>query len=640
MYNIMGRIARINLTTGKVEIKSSEDYYKWLGGRGFGVRTIFNEVKKDTDPLSHDNKIVMATGCFTGTSLPGSSRIEIVTKNVLNNGISYSSGGGDFAPALKHAGFDALIIEGKSDIPVYLYAHDSRIEIKEANSIWGKTTWDTEDEIRIQLNDNDVKIAAIGPAGENLVKIACVIIDKAHAAAWGGSGAVMGSKNLKAVVAKGSRNYKENICNPKEFNMECEKYKWVLLSSLPVANLKRLGTHGVSAAGGSSGKTPTSVKNLLDEYWDPEKNEKVKEEAYRKYEKKRTSCYNCPIACLHWYEIEHKGQVLKGEGIHANSVRGFSSNWDVDDPIAVFKAHNLCNQYGIDVDGTSATIAWAIECFEKGIIDDKDTFGMQLKWGNADEFLKLIEDIAYRQRFGRILSEGVYRASQIIGRDSIENAMQIKGVGINEHGLRTHKAWSLSIAVSSRGSGHASGAPQTENRGMPSETGEWLFGCPEAGIAASYKGKGKLVVWHEVYKAIVDSVGICYFNAGWYGIALADIGFFVTLFNAMTGMDISKEEMWKIGERILNLEKAINTVYAGFTRENDTLPKRIMEIPVSDGPYKGEIMERDKFHVMLDEYYAAHGWDTKTGLQKRDTLINLGLGEVVEFLGDKMKREY
>lgn len=632
MGNNVGRIARINLTSGKVEVQNSQDYYKWLGGRGFGVKTIFDEVKKETAPLSPDNILVMATGCFTGTALPGSSRINIVTKNVFNNGISYSSGGGDFAPALKYAGFDALIIEGRSDKPVYLYAHDGSIEIKEAAGIWGKTTWDTEDEIRTQLKDESVRIAAIGPAGENLVKIACVIIDKAHAAAWGGCGAVMGSKNLKAVVAKESSDFKINMADPKKYHEECERYKWILKSSMPAANLKRAGTHGTAGAGGLTGKAPTSVRNSLDEYWDPEKNEKVREIAYKKYEKKRTGCFNCPISCLHWYEMEYKGELIEAEGMHANSVRGFSSNWDVDDPMAVFKAHTLCNKYGMDVDGTSSTIAWAIECFENGVIDTKDTFGMELKWGNADEFIKLMEDIAYRQRFGNILAEGVYKASQIIGRNSMEHAMQVKGVGINEQSLRTHKAWSLSIAVSSRGSGHVSGAPQTEKRGIPAEICEWLFDCPEAGIPASYNGKGKLVAWYEAYKAIVDSVGICYFNAGWYELALADLGYFTELYNAMTGMDISKEEMRKTGEKILNLEKAINTVYAGFTRENDYFPKRIMEIPVSGGTYKGEIIHRDKFDEMLDEYYAAHGWDTKTGLQKADTLRSLGLDEVVEFL--------
>jgi len=632
--NKTGRIARINLTTGKVENENSTDYYKWLGGRGYGVKVIFNEVKKETDPLSEDSKIVIAAGCFTGTSIPGSSRINIISKNVLNNGISYSSGGGDFAPALKKAGFDALIIEGKAEKPVYLYVSDGRILIKDAAGVWGKTTWDTEDEIRTELKNDKLKIAAIGPAGENLSKVACVIIDKAHAAAWGGCGAVMGSKNLKAVVANDANDYEISMFDSNKFDKECKRYKWILSASVPASNLKRVGTHGTAGAGGLTGKAPTSVRNSLDEYWDPEKNEKVVEKSYKQYEKKRVTCFNCPIACLHSYEMEYNGEIVEGVGMHANSVRGFSSNWDVDDPAAVFKAHTLCNKYGLDVDGTSSTIAWAIECFESGIIDTNDTFGAQLKWGNADEFLKLIEDMAYRRGFGEILSEGVFKASQIIGRNSIENTMQVKGVGINEQSLRTHKAWSLGIAISTRGSGHVSAAPQTEKRGIPSEIGEWLFDCPEAGIPTSYKGKGKLVAWYEIYKAIVDSIGICYFNAGWYEFTLADISYYAEFYNALTGMNMSNEEMWDIGERIVNLEKAINTVYAGFTREDDYLPKRIMEIPVSDGPYKGELMEREKYDEMLEEYYDAHGWDTATGLQKPETLKRLELEEVISFLSN------
>lgn len=625
-------VARINLTNSSVELSGSGEYYEWLGGRGYGVRTVFKEVKKETHPFSPENKIVIATGCFSGTSLPGSSRIEIVAKNVYNNGISYSSGGGDFSPALKHAGIDALIIEGKAEKPVYLYVHDKQVEIKNAEALWGKTTWDTEDLIRERLKEKSVKVAAIGPAGENMAAMACVIMDKAHAAAWGGSGAILGSKNLKAIAAKPGIGSSIKMADPEKFQMETHKYTGVLLSSPSSAALKKGGTHAMAAAGGWSGKAPTSVRNSIDEYWDPEKNSKVKEEAYKKYEKKRTQCYNCPLACMHWYEIEDEGGKLTGEGMHANSVRGFSSNWDVDDPIAVFKAHILCNQYGMDVDGTSAVIAWAAECYEKGLINEGDTDGLQLKWGNAAEFITLIENIAHKKGFGAILSAGVYEAARVIGKNSLAHAMQVKKVGINEQSLRTHKAWSLSIGVSSRGSGHATGAPQTEKRNIAPEIGQWLFNNPEAGVPTSYQGKGKLVALFETYKAIVDSIGVCYFDSGWYELALFNTGYYVDMFNALTGSAISKNELWDIGKRILNIEKAINTVFAGFTREDDMLPERIMDVPISDGPYKGEIMHRDKYNAMLDEYYTEHGWDSETGMQKGAALRELGLSDVAEFL--------
>ncbi len=632
MKELYGNIARVDLTSKTVKYEKSKDFYKWLGGRGFGVKTVFEEIPKDVNPFSAENKIVIAAGCFTGTSIPGSSRINIISKNVFNNGISYSSGGGDFAPALRKSGIDALIIEGSSDKPVYLEVKDGLVNIRDAGRIWGKTITDTELAIKEELNDNHVKIAAIGPAGENLVRMACVIMDRAHAAAWGGCGAILGSKKLKAIAAYSNGPRKIEVFDKKRFTDELKRYKWVLSASIPAANLKRVGTHGTAGAGGLTGKAPTSVRNSLDEYWDPDKNSKVTESAYKKYEIGRSTCYNCAIACLHEYEMEYDGETVKGIGMHANSVRAFSSNWDVDDPAAVFKAHVLCNEYGLDVDGTSATIAWAIECYEEGIITDEDTHGRKLTWGNHKELIKLITDVAYREKFGDVLAEGVVNAARIIGRDSIKHAMQVKGVGINEQSLRTHKAWALGIAISTRGSGHVSASPQTEKRGIAPETGEWLFGNPEAGDPVSYRGKGKLVGWYEIYKALVDSVGICYFNAGWYEFALSDVTYFRELYNSITGTELSNEELWRIGEEVVNMEKAINTVFAGFTRKDDYLPERVMTIPISGGKFKGEIMHRDKYDEMLEEYYEFHGWDRKTGLQDIGRLEEKGFERIAKFL--------
>lgn len=388
----------------------------------------------------------------------------------------------------------------------------------------------------------------------------------------------------------------------------------------------------MAGVGGWSGLVPTSVRNLQEEYWDPEKAKKLSEVAYKKYEKRRTGCLNCPLACLHWYEMERAGELLACEGMHANSVRGFGSNWDVDDPYAVLKAHALCNQLGLDVDGVSASIAWAIECYEKGIINKNETMGLELQWGHARDLLRLIEAIAYCRGFGSILGHGVNEAARIVGRGSEKFAMQVKGVGINEQGVRSHKAWSLGIAVSSRGGGHLSGSPQTENRQLPAWVGKWLFDNEEAGNPISYTGKGRLVYWYEIYKALVDSLGICYFNAGWYEVALTDVDNFALLYSYLTGIDLTKNKMWDIGRRIVNMEKAFNTVHAGFTREHDILPDRVMKEPLSCGPYQGQYMDSGKFQVMLDEYYSCHGWDVQTGLQKADNLKKLGAQETLDFL--------
>lgn len=631
MKVLEGRIIRINLSTGEIKTFLSKEFYKYFGGRGFGSWVLLNELSKDVKPISEENKVIIATGCFTGTTLPGSSRVSLSTKNALSGGICYSSGGGDFGPEFRKAGYDAIIIEGKSPKPQYLFIDDGKIELRDASHLWGLTTWDTEDRIKEEFSDPSIRVLSIGPAGENLSKIACVMIDKAHALAWGGSGAILGYKNLKAIGVRGSKDIP--IYDKVTFDKVVDSYRHVLLSSPASAALRKGGTHGMAGVGGWSGKVPTSVRNLQEEYWEPEKIKKVSEEAYKPYEKKRTRCYNCPLACLHYYEMEKDGEVLACEGMHANSVRGFASNWDIDDAFDVLKIHSLCNKYGLDVDGVSATVAWAIECFEEGILTEEDTLGLQLKWGNSKDLIKLVEQIALRKDFGDLLAKGVYNASKIFGRGSEKYAMQIKGVGINEQGVHSHKAWSLAIATSTRGGGHLSGAPQTENRQIPPEVGKWLFNNPEAGIPSSYNGKGKLVAWFEKYKVIIDSIGICYFDAGWYEVALSDIRNYTKMYEAYTGEEISPDQMWTRAEWVLNFERAFNTLHADFSRKDDYLPERIMKEPLNVGPFKGEYMDREKFDKMLDEYYEVQGLDKNTGLQTKEQLAGLGMDFLITYLG-------
>lgn len=626
-----GRIARIDLSNQTVTLTDSEEFYQWLGGRGYGIHILFNEVSRTDPPLSKANKLVFATGILTGTAIPGASRTALVTKNVINNGISYSSGGGNFGLKLKQAGFNALIIEGAADNPVYIYVHDFKIEIRDACNLWGKTTWDTVDLIRENTGDYHTDVASIGPAGEKMANISCIIIDKAHAMAWGGSGAVMGFKNLKAIAVKSNLGVLKAY-DQSGFKKAADRYRWVLQASGASHALKEGGTHGMAGVGGWSGLVPTSVNNLQDEYWDPEKSKRINENAFKPYETGRTTCYNCPLHCLHLYEMTWKNEVLKCEGMHANSVRGFGSNWGVDNPYAVLKAHAMCNMLGLDVDGVSSVIAWALESFEKGLLDPANTGSVDLSWGDYTVLLPLVEDIAYRRGFGDILADGVYKAALQYGFTCPENLIHFKKVGINEQGLRSHKAWSFAMAVSSRGGGHLSGSPQTENRQIPENVGRWLFDIAGAGNPVSYEKKAKLVAWFEIYKALVDCMGLCYFTAGWYELALADINFFVDFLNSFLGDDIQSEELWLKGEHIINLEKAFNTVHAGFKRSDDILPDRVMRNPLKKGPYKGECFDPTKFEDMLNEYYKCHGWDEDSGLQKEHYLKNKGFNDVADFL--------
>lgn len=625
-----GRVARVDLTERRVEIRETPDFYGNLGGRGFGVFELLRGVVPGTDPLSAENLLVFAAGSLTGTSFPGSSRIALVTKNVLSGGISTSSGGGNLGPKFRQAGFDALVISGRASSPCWILLKDGQVEIRDGSELWGLSVSETADAVRTVTGDSGAETASIGIAGERLAAVSCVMIDRAHALAWGGSGAVMGYKNLKAVAASGREIPK--AADGDAFLAESRRYSWVLRASSASAALRAGGTHGMAGVGGWSGKVPTSVRNLQEEFWDCEKSARISEAAFHPMEKKRTACWNCPLSCLHLYETERDGKRIEVEGMHANSVRGLGSNLDLDDPAALLEAHRLCNESGLDVDGVAAALGWAIECFERGLLGPADTDGLELRWGNGEAILALIGMIAERKGFGRLLGEGVLEAAKTVGRGSEQFAMHVKGVGLNEQGVRSHKAWGFGMAVSARGGGHLNGSPQTENRQISSWTGQWLFGNENAGVPGSYGGKGRLVAWYEIYKAIVDSVGMCYFTSGWYDPALADIEPLSRALEAFGCGGLTPEEIWRRGRRIVEAEKAFNTVHAGFGRKDDMLPARVMEEPLTFGPYAGAVMDRPSFEKMLDEFYRERGWDPETGLQTTEGLMNIGAPDIAEYL--------
>ncbi|TDY53584.1 aldehyde:ferredoxin oxidoreductase [Aminivibrio pyruvatiphilus] len=625
-----GRVARVDLTERRVEIRETPDFYGNLGGRGFGVFELLRGVVPGTDPLSAENLLVFAAGSLTGTSFPGSSRIALVTKNVLSGGISTSSGGGNLGPKFRQAGFDALVISGRASSPCWILLKDGQVEIRDGSELWGLSVSETADAVRTVTGDSGAETASIGIAGERLAAVSCVMIDRAHALAWGGSGAVMGYKNLKAVAASGREIPK--AADGDAFLAESRRYSWVLRASSASAALRAGGTHGMAGVGGWSGKVPTSVRNLQEEFWDGEKSARISEAAFRPMERKRTACWNCPLSCLHLYETERDGKRIEVEGMHANSVRGLGSNLDLDDPAALLEAHRLCNESGLDVDGVAAALGWAIECFERGLLGPADTDGLELRWGNGEAILALIGMIAERKGFGRLLGEGVLEAAKTVGRGSEQFAMHVKGVGLNEQGVRSHKAWGFGMAVSARGGGHLNGSPQTENRQISSWTGQWLFGNDNAGVPGSYGGKGRLVAWYEIYKAIVDSVGMCYFTSGWYDPALADIEPLSRALEAFGCGGLTPEEIWRRGRRIVEAEKAFNTVHAGFGRKDDMLPARVMEEPLTFGPYAGAVMDRPSFEKMLDEFYRERGWDPETGLQTTEGLMNIGAPDIAEYL--------
>lgn len=311
--------------------------------------------------------------------------------------------------------------------------------------------------------------------------------------------------------------------------------------------------------------------------------------------------------------------------MHANSVRGFGSNWDITDPLIVLKIHSICSEYGLNVDGVSAAVAWAMECFEEGLLTEKDTGGIKLCFGDGESALQVVEQIAAGVGFGALLEKGVAEAARITGRGTEKHAVTIKGTGINEQGLHTHLAWALGIAVSTRGGGHLGGSPQTENRRISREIGQRLFGVADAGVPEAWQGKGKLVAWYEGYKSLVDMLGLCYFSYGWYNIDMADPDDLAELYYYASGLDCDGDELLQAGRRNHLREKYFNMIHTDFSRKDDTLPERVMKIPVSGGEYKGRLIKREYLEKMLDEYYLSLGWDPATGLPGKELLKSEGI---------------
>jgi aldehyde:ferredoxin oxidoreductase len=616
-YGWVGKTLRIDLSISKVIIEPTQKYAdRFIGGRGVGQWILFNELALNIGALDPGNKMVFGTGPLTGTMAP-SSRLSLDTKNVLTGGTLSSNCGGHFGPELKFAGFDFVIVQGKANRPVYVWINDGRAKINDASHLWGKSTWECEDLIRDQLRDEKIRVASIGLAGENLVKVACIIVDRSRAFGRGGSGAIMGSKNLKAIAVRGTGSIE--VADSEGFMNEVDFVLAKMDKNESIQERRQKGTRAILEK--LNDMCFFATRNFQDDCWDPKKIEKIKQSVFNdRYEVRKLSCFNCPIFCSHFYEVKDGPYAgLRCEGFQANMDLDYSSKLEIDDPIALIKINALCNYLGLDIDNTSGPIAWAFELWEKGIITEEETGGLELKWGDYETVIQLISKIAYRDGFGGVLAEGVKRASEIIGKGSERYAIHIKGQDSIES-LRYDKGWALGCVVAPRGGGHLNGAFIS-------------LRFPSAGDPSSYEDKASIVFWFEKFKAVVDMLGICYFTTCWSDKDLLTPDDLARLFSKATGKEMGGEQLMRIGQQVHNVEKAFNTLHAGFKREDDYPPKRFIEEPIKSGPFKGERIRREKWERMLDEYYELHGWDRKTGWQTEECLKNLELLEVALKLG-------
>jgi len=443
-------------------------------------------------------------------------------------------------------------------------------------------------------------------------------------------GAVLGAKKLKAIAVRGRQPV--HVYDPKGFLDQANK----CFRKIEVSDSMRLLRKGGTQAGTEIETTDRGVRNHQNDSWPPERFTKISWETFRdKFEVRRLGCFNCPIYGSHFYEIKEGLYAgTAGEGVEENTMRGLGINLDIDSPEAILKEHILCNQLGVDVDFAAATLGWAFESYQRGLLSASDTEGLELVWGNADTALKIIEQIAYRQGLGTMLAEGVKRASDTVGNGSERWALHIKGADLNEGRMRSNKAWALGITVATRGGGHLEGAPQIALMlpKLTPTTSRTLFGVADIGTLTTYDNKARVVFWQEKIKTIIDCMGICYFFSQWWDLDLISPEDIAILFSAATGVDMSASELMKIGQRIHNIEKAFNTLHAGFERKDDFPPIRFMTEPIRLGAYAGEVLTEEEWNRMLDEYYTLEGWDPVTGQQTEASLLALGLSDVAEKL--------
>ena len=632
---VSGKMLRVNLTTKKISEESAEHYEeRFIGGRGVGAWILLNEMKSEIKPLDPESILVFCAGPLTGTHFPGAARLSIESKNCSTNGVNWSNVGGYFGSELKQAGWSYIVVEGTAEKPVYLFVKNENVEVRSAAHIWGADVWESEDIIRSELGDPHIKVAAIGSAGENLVPLSIMVTNRTRAAGSGGLGAIMGSKNLKAIAVKGSGNVP--LADPDRFKAVVQKVLSKLQNSDLTKALREYGTFG-SLITPVNNLSAYPYRNTQDDHFENVENSPVGLSQWKKTGEHRSTCYECPIQCardiMEADEGPYKG--LKVGIPENNTFYAFATRLNMRSPSNILKAYEMISRQGLDNDQTAVVLSWAFECFEKGILTQADTDGLDLTWGNDAAVIALIRKIVTREGFGRLLGEGSKKASEVIGKGSEYYCTALKGQD-NLDALRACKGWGFGNVVSLRGGRHLDGAPSTEFfPQIPADVGEKLFGVATAYSPTVYDGKGKLVSWFSHFKAAVDALGICYFTSWWLSPEFCGPEEYAEALSAATGREISGQQLMEMGRRIYNVEKAFNTLHAGFTRADDYPPAIYMKEPIKTGMYKGELITQEGHEKMLDEFYDTNGWDKKTSWPTYETLTTLGLPEVAKKLREK-----
>ncbi|MFH1491645.1 MAG: aldehyde ferredoxin oxidoreductase family protein, partial [Pseudomonadota bacterium] len=628
------------LTTRGVTTREIEPLFaeKYLGGMGFSCRILYDEVKPETDPLGPENIVIFANGPLTGTSTPCSGRTEITTKSPLTGHIGTGNTGGLWGARLKRAGFDLVIVRGRSQKPVYVWIDDQVVEIRDADHLWGKDTKETTVVLKKEVapsRPSKVSVLAIGQAGENLVRYACPVNDLHHVAARSGAGSVMGSKKLKAIAVRGTgsvpiakpREFQEAVTEARERLMEADRASRVP-GAPPDIRIKDLKEGCLPAKNFQTGVLPQ---------WAETRSAAV---AQKYVAGKEGTCHRCPISCFNLVEVnegKYAGTRV-GRGTMPGVVFNFGGMCAIDNLPAIWKCKELCQRFGLDYESTGASIAFAMELYQRGILTEQNTDGLELPWGNEDAALLLIEKIAYRDGFGGLLADGTLKAAEKIGGGAEKYALTVKGMEMAmmpdpRAGARI--GWISGLLTNPRGGDNVKNTHFYAEKYNPNwwvdqfdmfeDVKKTVYGMPPEEISRTWQGKAMMCRWFEDLYSLCNALGFCFFTTGsklaWGPSTMS------RLYSTCTGRDTTPEEMIRLGERILTTFKAF-TIREGFSRKDDTLPAKFFEEPLPDGPAKGRVLSREDIEAFLDEYYELRGWDKKTGLPTAEKLDSLGLSDI------------
>jgi aldehyde:ferredoxin oxidoreductase len=632
-YGYNGKILHIDLTTGKLEVEEPPEsfYRKYMGGSALNMVYLLREMPAGADPLGPDNILALSVGVTTGAPVSGQSRMTATAKSPLTGAIGDAQCGGFFPAEMKFAGFDAFIIKGQSPRPVYLWVNDGEYELRDASHLWGKITGEVEASIKEELGDNRIEIAQVGPAGEAGVRFAAIINMSNRANGRTGMGAVMASKNLKAIAVRGKRGKKNLSLANKQALIDMARHGAKIMPESDVAGLGKYGTAETTGAQQSVGMLPSfNFSSGVFDGWEkidgPTMYDTILRGAAEDKQdlRGRDTCYSCTIRCKRVVEVTEGPYQVDPHygGPEYETTSTFGNYCGISDLSAIAKANEICNKYGMDTISCGATIAWAMECFENGKLSTEDTDGLELRFGNAEAMVKLTDMIAKREGFGDILANGSAGAAEIIGR------------GTDEFLITSHKrSLALIYAVNPFGADHQSsehdGSYEGESVSYPDRMA--LLDLTEAQPKLSLgPEKVRYARRTQYLYSAMDSVNVCQFVYGpaWQLYGPQEM---LNLINDVTGWDVTIDELLSVGERRLNMLRAFNA-REGIDREQDKLPEKMFKKALKGGSTDGVKVDQAEFEAALDEYFRQNDWDVETGIPSRYKLEALDLAWVADEL--------